>query len=176
MNRRQVLDIIFITFGLYLLVAFCVRILPSFLFVMLQEKSPLMGDINISKGAQVFMCVVQSMAVLALAGLFLLKRNILIIFLTRDSADINAGSTEREPCYARPAFWIQIFGLYYFIETVVKFGQMLVSNAIIRSSCDSLPLTWWLNNAGHYLVAGVLSVVFIWKSEAIAKFIRKISS
>jgi hypothetical protein len=166
-NKRQVLDIVFIVFGLYFFMSL-VGSLASLTFSVFMEESEYM-----SKGSIILMTGVHCTVLLLLTGLFLFKRKLLLAFFAPHTDEIDGRSTGQEPCYARLAFWIQILGLYYFIASVSKaIGQLAI---VVSTKTRYVSSHLWWNQMGPHLVAVVIAALFIWKSEAIAHFITRIA-
>lgn len=167
MNKRQVLDIVFIIFGFYILMSF-LTYLPFLIFM--QGNSL----ISISrKVPYILMMGLYVLIFLALSVIFLFKREKLINMLIGKSEQHEPQQSETLPCYARLAFWIQIIGLYYLISS----GTKAIGQLAIIVSINMQPISariWWTQTAPQ-IVAAIVAVLLIWKSEPIANFINNIT-
>lgn len=168
MNKRQVLDIVLIIFGLYFLMYFVqYMIITTFQLFSMQE-----GQFA-KNGAYIFMMWFYLLIPLAVSALCLFKREKLLNILIGKSEQKESPQTNSMPCYGRLAFWIQILGLYYLISSVARaIPQLAVM--ISRSSQYSYKYFWW-REMGSSIVTIILASLLIWKSEVIANFINKIT-
>jgi len=168
MNKRQVLDIVLIIFGLYFLMYFIqYMIVTTFQFFSIPE-----GQFS-EKGTYIFMMWIYLLIPLAIAVFFLFKREKLLNMLVGKSKQQEVQQSETMPCYGRLAFWIQIFGLYYLISSIARAIPRLTV-VISRSSHYSAKYFWW-QEMGSYIVTIILAFLLIWKSEIIANFINSIT-
>jgi hypothetical protein len=168
MNKRQVLDIVLVIFGLYLLMYFFQSIVPTIFFVFLQKEQ------FFSRGLHIFMMGLYSLLILAPSAIFLFKRDKLITMLIGKSEQKESLQTNSMPCYGKLAFWIQILGLYYLISSVARAIPRLTV-VISRSYHYSAKYFWW-QEMGSYIVTIIIAFLLIWKSEAIANFLKKITT
>jgi len=165
-SRGQVLDVVIIIFGLYLLMSF-VTSLTSLSFYIFAEENQFA-----SRGSWILMTSVYSVILLGLCCLFLFKRNILIKLLSSDTQSEESVLVESLPCYARLSFWIQILGLYFLISSGSKaVGQLAI---VVSTRSQYVSDHMWWHQTGHYLVSAIVAGLFIWKSKTIADFITKV--
>ncbi len=166
MNKRQVLDIVLIIFGIYFLMYFIQSMVQTIFIMFFQEEL-------IKKGIYFFMLYLYLLIPLAIAAFFLFKREKLLNMLIGKSEQQGAQQSETMPCYGRLAFWLQILGLYYFISSVARAIPQL-TRVISMSSHYSAKHFWW-QEMGSSIVTIILAFLLLWKSELIADFINKIT-
>ncbi|MDD5454327.1 MAG: hypothetical protein PHW62_02355 [Candidatus Ratteibacteria bacterium] len=168
MNKRQVLDIVLIIFGLYFLIYFVQSMISTTWYFFFSPKDEFMR-----KGVYILMMWVYLLIPLVVSALLLFKREKLINMLIGKSEQQEPKQSDSLPCYTRLAFWIQILGLYYLIPS----GAQLIREFVIVFSVRTqyaTKFTWW-HQMGQSIVIIIVALVLIRQSEPIANFINKIT-
>jgi O-antigen/teichoic acid export membrane protein len=89
--------------------------------------------------------------------------------MTRDSDGDHAEERGALPPHAHLYFWVRILGLYFFVSIV---GHLVSDLAQAGMSMRSI--FWWSRLLGEILQIG-FSLAFIFKSQAIAKFVEGVA-
>lgn len=168
MNKRQVLDIVLIIFGLYFLIYFVQSMISTTWYFFFTPQ-----DLFGKKGVYIFMMWSYLLIPIAVSALCLFKREKLLNMLIGKSEQQDVQQSETMPCYGRLAFWIQIMGLYYLISSGVQIIRELVIVFSVRTQYAT-QFTWW-HQMGQPIVMVIVAFLLIWKSEVIADFINKIT-
>ena len=69
------------------------------------------------------------------------------------------------------SFWIKLIGIYYFVTSFSKVIANLPGISAIRA--EYVSNTYWWNQTGTYLIALIVSLILIFKSQRIEQLINK---
>lgn len=164
MTKRDTLDLVVKTFGVWLMALFIRSIPITFIQFTLNPSQ------NIAhKSAYMVLSFMHWFLYFLVSWFLLFKSEAIASFLVKtesQAADVEG----KQPASANLWFWITIIGLYYVLSSASKlFGQL------IRLTFNYSGNTFSLSN--RYLWANVimliLALAFIFKSKAIEAFINK---
>ncbi len=169
MNKRQVLDIVLIIFGIYFLMYFIQSMIATTwqIFFMPQDQF-------VQKGVYIFMMWLYLLIPLALSALFLFRREKILNMLIGKTEQQEVLPADSVPCYGRVAFWIQIIGLYYLISSGIRAIVQLTVIIVIQNPQYSIERFLWKDMANP-VVTLIVAALLIRKSESIANFINTIT-
>ena len=167
MNKKEILHIVFIAFGIYFLMTFLFS-LSALGFAMSMEENE-----YISKGSQIFWTSINCILLFILTYIFLVRNHFLIGLFASKITIEDSSNNEQELIIYRMSFWVKIIGLYYFISSSSNVLAQLPS--ILSSTGEGMADLFWWNQTGSHLIALVISISFILKSESIEKLIKKIN-
>lgn len=166
MTKQNILEIVVKTFGLYCLIQI-IRSAPGVLSAITLDQSEFVTN----QAFYASLMALYPLLHLILAYIFLKKSNIVLKMFgsgKSDSSLSTAELNEEQPIYAKLSFWITIIGLYYFVS----------SASIVVSRIGTLAIKL---GEGMYLAHDpllpqafifILSLLFIFRSENVANFIK----
>jgi len=165
MNKKNILQIVFIAFGIYFLMNFLFSLSALGLTMSMKETE------YISKGSQIFWTAINNILLFLLAYIFLVRNRFLVeLFASKMAAEDNSAK-EPELAVCRMSFWIKIIGLYYFVSSSSKILAQLP--AILSGTYEYTADLFWWNQTGSHLIALVISILLIFKSEKIETLINQ---
>jgi len=163
MNKKDILEVVFIVFGLYCFMNFVSTL--SIIGVAFYMKEP--G--YISKNANIFWNVINSLIIFLLTYVLLFRNRYLVkLILSKES--INQDTLDNKLEHISPTLLIKLLGFYFFISSFSNLLSQLV--IIISTKSEYVTESFWLNQTGSHAITLILSVILIWKSEIIEKYTR----
>jgi len=167
MNKRDILHIVFIAFGIYFLMSFLFALSSIGFAISMKETE------YISKGSQIFWTSLNSIFLFILTYIFLVRNRFLVgLLISKDNTD-DSCVNETESTIGRLSFWIKIMGLYYFVSSSSKVLAQFPS--ILSSTSEFMSDSFWWNQTGSHLIALLISILLVLKSDMIEKLINQIN-
>jgi len=168
MVKKEILHIVVIAFGLYFFMTFLFSISGVGYAISMKEME------QISRGSQILWASLNSILLLVLAFIFLLKNDFIIdLLISKENAE-SAGLNGAESAIGRLSFWIRLIGLYYFVSAFSSVLAQLPSIFSFKFGYTSQ--SFWWNQTGSHLIALLVSVVLVLKSEKIERILNKIDN
>jgi hypothetical protein len=165
MSKRDLLEVSIKVMGLYCLFSF----LGSIIALGASLSSGLDSKFIENKMTFVSFLCLATLLYLGLAIVFVRWGRRIAEMLTQDSDTDHTAERTALPPHAHLYFWIRILGLYFFVFVI---GH-LVSD-IAQAGIAMRSTFWWSRFLGEILQIG-LSLVFIFQSQPIAKFVEGVS-
>ena len=171
MTKRTIMEVVAIAFGFYCLISL-IKSTPS-VGMALVMKEP---EFITNRLLYALLMSLFPLLNLILAYILLWKTRLIVNFFTSDdtSDDLDFSSkpaelSETQSNFADLSFWIKIIGLYYFVSSV--------STVISRLGTLAIKLRegwfWAYDPLLPQAFIFTISLIFIFRSQRVAKFIRR---
>jgi len=165
MSKRDIFEIGFRLFGLYLLFQVPFHLLNVGL-AFAHDPTKFYTNIFLYR----FVIVLAPLMLLVLSLLFIFKGAALAAFFTPGDKTNIASTDSGHSVFSRLPFWIVLIGLFYIISSASSF-----IGDIIKLPAGSPSWYWWGSAVSH-AVTGALALIFIFRSNKVVEIIKKYSA
>jgi uncharacterized membrane protein len=160
MTKRDVADLILLWMALTLFMALLAAFVTFGAFIGMKENE------YTDKTIAICFQSIHFVILIFINYMLFLKREWILNVVLSKASSVEINIPEGIMALSSYAFWIRLFGIFTFLTSSIAFFSHLVMD--ISTNRRFAPGTFWMMQSGAALVAALLALLVIWKSDWIA--------